>query len=176
MTTVVGIIFLLLLILSFWRRMHQMLVDKEFRYKVFSLRDDLRKLALTGKVKTDSWIFRYLDVSFSRAINESYYLTLIRVMVLRLRYQHDPGYEEFEKKFHLALDENQELKKLLNLYYQALHSYLANQHYIGYHFFMKPAIVVLIGAHTASKKLKEGIELTLYYPDSIKKPQPFMAA
>ena len=42
---------------------------KEFKYKLFQLRDDLRMLAINGNIDVNNWVFEYYDSTISKIIN-----------------------------------------------------------------------------------------------------------
>lgn len=169
-------VFAILFIFSIWRRMHQQLQEQKFRYAMFSLRDKLRRLAIDQKINSENWIFRYADNTFSQSITEAYHLTLFHIVIraVVVHEQQEKKYARFRQDFDKALSENPEMKAIFFDYRKSIYEYLTHQHYIGYTFFVKPAVKALMGGGIAQKKLKRYLNVTFYQPNDDNFPSSFV--
>ena len=166
MTTTLAIIIIVLFLLALCRRLHQSYEALKFKYKLYALRDQLRKMAINNKIDSGSWLFDYYDNSFSKAISEAYYLTLFRVVILEFKYNDSKEFENFAKKVEFESRKYPELEQIRKAYFEAVKSYLLNQHYISVNFFIKPVAKLLIGASTTARKFNKLLEGILFFPET----------
>ena len=162
--TAIFLICVTLFILSVWRRFHHQLAEKKFKYRMFALRDRLRRMAIEEKIDCNHWYFRYMDRSFSHSIRDAYFLTLFRILWAGSKMKYEKSFVDFMRKLRVAEEEHPEVRQLLVQYQRDLHEYLVDQHYIGYTIFIKPLVSLFIGARKGQRKLTEAMKATLYVP------------
>jgi len=63
---------------------------EECRYRLFDLRDKLREMAISGEIKSSSWLFAYLDSSIAKTIRLLPELSLWKVLAIYVVYKNDP--------------------------------------------------------------------------------------
>ncbi|HEY9005119.1 MAG TPA: hypothetical protein VIM75_03250 [Ohtaekwangia sp.] len=160
MITILFIVVVALLAISVARRMHHKLLEKKFTNKLYELRDRLRYLAINGSV--ENWVFQCLDYSFSKTINEAYYTTLLNLFVTKEKVEDTDGFREFHEKLQASIHSNKELKQIIDGYNKAIWEYVRDQHIIGFTFFIKPILVLIIGATQSKKKVTYLLESFLY--------------
>ena len=111
--------------------MHHKKAQMKFRYEVFGLRDKLRVLAYENPEIKRSWIFDFMDKSFSKAACDSYHITLVRLILLHNRHRNDMGLQELSKQFNRDVREFPALKKLSQEYISGIRKYIFDQHYVS---------------------------------------------
>ncbi len=161
----IGTIVLVLIILSFWRYFHQKYATLKFKYKLYSLRDRLRKMAINGEIKSE-WIFEFFDTSLSKAISESYYITLFRLSTLAVIHENDQELVEFSKKLEKDLSIESNIKEIQESYFLAVKTYVLDQHYVSITFIIKPIVVLVFGTAAAASKFNQWLRGILVYPET----------
>lgn len=161
-----GILILLLIVLAVWRRYHHNYAMLKFKYTIYSLRDQLRLMAINSELDKDNWVFDFFDTSFSKAVSSSYYITLIRLSILSVVHEKDEALVKFSKKLDDELSNNPKLKELQIQYIDAVKSYVFDQHYVSMNFIIKPIVVLIFGTAIAASKLNQWLKGILVYPET----------
>lgn len=161
----IGTIVLILITLSFWRHFHQKYATLRFKYKIYSIRDSLRKMAIKGEIESN-WMFDFFDTSLSKAISESYYITLFRLSTLALIHENNQELIKFSKKLDNSISANPKIKEIQEEYFLAVKSYVLDQHYVSINFVIKPLSVLIFGAATAASKFNQWLKGILVYPET----------
>lgn len=160
-----GASILVLIILAVWRSFHSNIKTLEFKYSVYKLRDELRLLGIKGEVDSESWLYNHLDESFSKSIEESYYITLFRLIILSAVYSEDEKYLEFSAKFDKALKEEPKLNTLQKSYYSVIRKYIREQHHISWTYIIKPFFAPIVGTTTLVKFFNQWLKTNLIFTD-----------
>lgn len=158
-------ILFLFILLANLRRHHQRYAEQKFRYELFTLRDKLRRLAIEGKIDCESKLFDFFDLTLSKAINEYYYITLIRLIVLNRKHSEDTKYKKAYDNLMKDCDSNKESKYIKNQYERVVTEYVIKQHYVSYRFF-KPVIMFFSAATIVKRKFREIIHSVAYLPET----------
>lgn len=157
----------LLIVLANWRRHHHRLAEQQFRYEVYSLRDRLRRLAIEGKLDCNSRVFDFLDLSFSKAIKDHYYMTIFRLVALGKKHSKDmrfkKAYEEVMKE--ITLNPNNELLEIKNQYEQVVLKYIISQHFVTIKC-IEPLFAFFDTAAKSKRKFKEITKSVSYLPET----------
>ena len=151
-----------LILLVTLRKFHQNYSQLKFKYKLYELRDRVRRLKLEGKFDGKSdWLFDYYDQSFSKSISRSYFVTLYSLIIFSMRHGGDTQLKAFNKALYEEIEDSEDLQLLSKEYVDAVEYYVFDQHYISYKFVMRPILSLLLGA----KKMSEIISGVLTYPE-----------
>ncbi len=159
----------LLIIIAYVRHLWQKQLEQKFKYKVYELRDRFRRMAIEGKVDASSDYFDYFDYTLSRAISQSYSLTIFYIVMLYLRNMSQVDSEEslaLKKMLHEQLKANPELAALHAEYLYALAQYVIKQHYFTIRLVLFPLAKGLIGATRGRAAFDKFIESHLTFPET----------
>lgn len=130
LTAIIGILF----IFSVWRRLHVQKEEEVFKSRMFALRDKLREHATAERIDKKNWIFQHFDRTFSKQINESYYITLYALAIMAYRYRDNKEVEHFQEKLKAETDNNPYLKQVHEEQLAIVKHYVVNQHLVTYWF------------------------------------------
>jgi len=117
---------------------HRLLIIKKetlvlrHQFRFYALRDNLRELAMTGKVQGSNWVFQYLDSSIVRSITVLGSLSVWRVILMMLFHRRNEN-ESFtacqqQLRKELAKPENEPLQKIHLHYMGELGFFLFHRH------------------------------------------------
>lgn len=160
-----GVFTLIFIVFSVWRFLYNEAAELQFRSDVYELRDELRRKAISGEVDKDSWLFDFLDNSFSKGIAESYYITLFRLILLDSLHDNEK-YLKFSKKLEKELKKNPVLADLRNKYFSIIFEYIKNQHSLSVKYIIGPILMPLIGSAGLVKKLNVKLKQVLIFPET----------
>lgn len=166
MTTFFTISILILVVLGVWRKFHQSKANLKFKYDLYTLRDELRMMAYEEKIDNNSQIFDYFDYSLSKAISESHYITLFRVIALMFKHVHD---EEFHKSFKQLERETNKYPELVSIkkrYNCAIQDYILDQHFVSGYCFMLPLAKLIKGTSWVARQVNKLVAGVLVYPET----------
>ncbi len=155
-----------LAILSLWRKLHQSYKERKFKYRVYGLRDELRRLVIEGKLSADNWIFEYYDKTFSIAICQSYYLTLFRLLMLKRIHFGDAELNEMKNKVDVETSKNPELVKIREKYLRATEKYIVGQHFVSFLTLILPFITAILGTKLITAAGRKFITNILVFPET----------
>ncbi len=161
----VSSLILILILLVIWRNYGQRKAELAFKYRLYTLRDQLRKEAISGKIDSKDWKFSYYDKSISKAVSNAYSITLFSIVLHWMKYNDN---EEFMKFYHRLEGEVKEdpfyseLKKELN---EATLEYIMGQHDVSFRVFFKPLLTALFGFKVIQKKFLRSINSVFYLPE-----------
>lgn len=162
---IIAIVVFILVIIAIARYYHQNYVSLKFKYEIYSLRDNLRMAAIENRIDKDDQLFEYFDVSFSRVISESYYITLFRVIFLFFMYGDDKSVLEVNKIIDEETKKNPFYDHLRNEYHKCLRNYMVEQHYISFTFIIKPLSKIILSPAMAASKFKSILKGSFYLPE-----------
>lgn len=161
------IIFVLVLItLSVWRRFHQQHSNLKFKYKLYALRDEVRELAYHNKIECDGWLFDYFDESLSKAISESYYITLFRIVMLDFEHKREPKLKEFKAKLEAEVSNSKEMLGIFQRYKDAIKDYVIDQHYVSIKFILLPIIRLTSATSKAAHYFNRWVKGVVIFPET----------
>lgn len=160
-----GISVTLLLLWALTRKLYLSFISRKFRYRIFELRDDLRRLAIDGKVDKDAWVFDYFDKSFSKSIAEYYYITAFRLVGSSMRIKGDEEFEKFSRKLDNELEKNEHVKELVEKYYSIVADYVFNKHSISMKYFILPIFAPIVGMNNLVRGFKAWSDNAINTPD-----------
>ena len=160
-----GPLIVVLFVLAVWRRLHHRYASLKFKYKLFELRDRLRRMAIEGEIDCDSWIFSYFDTSFSKAIQSYYWITMFRMFVLAVKHEDDPALERFRTRMEAEVGQNKSLKDLQDEYIEAAKIYMIEQHKVSI-YLVKPFVYFIFGAAAVAKRVEENSRGVIVYPET----------
>jgi len=102
------------------------------QFRFYTLRDNLRELAMTGKVQGNNWVFQYLDSSIVKSIAVLRSLSVWRVILMMLfhRRNDDGSFAACQQQLRkeLAKPENEPLQKIHLHYMGELGFFLFHRH------------------------------------------------
>lgn len=165
--TAFGTVFLVLVFLIFWRKVHIEYHTLLFKYKLYALRDKLRNLAIEGKIDSNNWIFDYYDNTLSKFVNQAYYVTLFRIVMLVLKNGGAKELSVFASKVNAEVEKIPELKSIQQEFVLACGKYIKEQHKIPYKCVAKPIIIPFIGGIAIfAKKFNMYLNALLVFPET----------
>lgn len=134
MTTFFGLTMAFCLLWSFWKRKHNSYAELVFRTQLFELRDELRRLAIDGKVDAENQLFDYYDYSLSKTIEMSHSLTLFYVITFKIRAESDDNYIEASNRVSEMITEQNDsnLNGIRERWVTAMAEYVSEQHKISF--------------------------------------------
>jgi hypothetical protein len=146
--TIYVIVFLALVV--YWKLKNQYgeRVTLEFQYKLFDLRDTLREYAIAGKIDKDDMVFKYLDGSISKTVNDLETINLYSVFILTSRYRNNPEFLSHKERISKEIGAN----KYTQVFYEQ-YGELVGRYIIKKHFMIKFAFVLHILSHLISNHL-----------------------
>lgn len=127
-TNILVFVFVFGVIGFFLRSQKNARISNKYRYRVYALRDKLRQKAIDGKISPHSWVFDYLDSSFSKIIGQLDTLSIYKVGVLAILHKKDKGMQRFRKKISAELRKNEELDSIYQDYGKLLFEFFVERH------------------------------------------------
>jgi hypothetical protein len=126
-------------LLAIVRKLHHYYATLKFKYAVYELRDMLRFAAIEGKINKKSFVFSYLDSTFSKAVKQSYFITLFHIITSGVIHEKDESLKEALSNLYKEVNKNSVAKKLLKDFTKAGRNYVFEQHYVSMkvHFHLK---------------------------------------
>lgn len=99
------------------------------RFKLFKIRDELRRNAIRGQLETNKW-FDYLDTSLTKTIDQLPKLTIWQAFILFVHYKDDEQILNAERELMKALDEegNEKLSELYSNYLLSVAEFIFTRH------------------------------------------------
>lgn len=156
---------MVLFILSLCRQLTQNYNERKFRYKLFAIRDRLRRLEIEGKIDHKNRIFDFYDLSLSKMINESYYITAFYVIMLSIKQKDNVKLNQIKALIDLETDKIPELKVIRQAQTKAVAKYIRNQHFVTF-ILLKFLLAPFKGAYYISKKVKSLSESASFFPQT----------
>ncbi|MBL7790882.1 MAG: hypothetical protein JNK77_01065 [Saprospiraceae bacterium] len=158
------LIFAVSLLALTWRRLHKQNLEDKFELRLFALRDELRRMAIEGKIDSDSPVFLHYDYSFSKMINERYYISLVYLGLLTHRYKDNEEIKEYKKYIEQNAD-YAVVKDIRSKFDEILNEYLIGQHFVSIQL-IKPFLALFSLATYFQKRFHEIRRITLYFPQT----------
>lgn len=163
-----GILVLLFFLLLIYRKLNNKYQENKFRYRYHKLRDDLRRLAIDGKVASGSDEFDYLDFSISKSIQKSYLLTLFYLFALTIKHaKFKSDLEHYKKTYDELLEKiksNDHLRIINERRNKILSDYIIGQNKITF-FIVKNILSIIIGINKFKMVIKDKIAYSNYLPE-----------
>lgn len=105
---------------------------REYQYRLYALRDELREAAMDGEVNPRDWVFEYLDSSLAKTIDTLPHVSLWQALALWVAYHHSSAIAMADEQLQRELSKagNERYGKILSAYQGALFSYLMDRHLI----------------------------------------------
>lgn len=151
------LIFAFLLTFSYLRMLRQRSISLESKYALYSLRDELRELAIDGKVDPRNWVFNYLDSSISVSIDRMNNISLWSLFAVAITHKQTKSEIARKKNLELGLSRSPELKRVYDQFGVILVVTTLEKH--------KYSILTLLmpisGTITALGYIKQRIEKTI---------------
>jgi hypothetical protein len=122
------IIFLSALIVYYSLRLYKRYNFRKHQLQLFALRDELRELAITNKVNSSNWVFKYLDSSISKSVHTFGQINIWYALYLSKVHKKDDQYVFFKKQLDLILDKHPDLKHINIRYIEIISEYVWNRH------------------------------------------------
>jgi len=138
--TIFGILLVLLVLLSIWKRMHVRTAQLQFKYQLYTLRDKLRSDAITGVIEPDSWLFDYYDRTLSKLVANSYGLTLFGIILIESRHRSDVKLQNFKRELRYRTSKNKYYKTLDEEITKCAAIYAFDQHRISLMVIVMPIV------------------------------------
>lgn len=165
MIVLTGVV-LFLMFFAVIRHMHQKKSELKFKYSLYALRDKLRMLAIDGEIDSDHWLFDYTDNTISKAISQSYNITLLYVSMLATRHGEDESLNKLSYDLNQEFEKHPLFKEIKKEYHQITTRYIQDQHYISIRFFLMPIASPIIGGVTLMKKIRRWSDGLFVYPET----------
>src|SRR5437016_939825 len=93
-----GIPIITLIVFLIYKKLNNRYQEQVFKSRMFSLRDELRNLAIDGKVSAHCIEFDYIDFSISTNIQQSYFITLLYISMLETKHERNGKKSEDYKR------------------------------------------------------------------------------
>jgi hypothetical protein len=158
MITIVPYFLTVLMLAIFIKRRHQQYVERKYKFRMHKLRDELRRLGATGVLDPSSPMFEYYDDSFSKNIQQSYYLTLPGMAYIYYKHKNDPLIAQHISFVTTEVKKIPELVKLKEQASKATFNYVIQQEVL---FHLGYVIVLMVfkfrGLKTRVKKLIDSV-------------------
>lgn len=112
------------------------LLKLQTRFKLFALRDELRRKLISGEIPNSNW-FAYMDTTLTKSIDRLNDFTIWEAAALAASVDGDPSVQKAHKNLQQALKrpENREIASIFNKYRNCLMGFLYNRH-TTFRFFM----------------------------------------
>ena len=127
MITAIPYILITLIFIIYVKKKHQSYVERKYKFRMHKLRDDLRRLGASGIIDPNSMIFEYYDDSFSKNIQQSYYLTLPGMYYIYKKHKDEPAINERISYVRAETEKNPHLVKLKAKATKATFEYVIDQ-------------------------------------------------
>ena len=161
-----AVIILTFFMLSIFRKLFINFNTLKFKYKLYGLRDELRKVSTgSSKDSEEEWLLDYYDNTLSKTIKESYYLTLFHIIMLQLKHN-EKNLDELYDKLNTETKKRPALLRIQQEFNKTITDYIFKQHYISYYLFVKPILVSLIGVSGGVKKIEFWISRICVFPET----------
>lgn len=139
---------LLILALFYCDRLRRLNVDNKTlkcRYKLYALRDSLRYRVITGEIKSNYWVFEYLDSSITKTISKLDDVTAWHGVFLYLAHRKDPDFDRAKTYLDRELEkpENRSLRRVHRRYCGVLSKYLMRRHPVSLRLFFSQWITYI---------------------------------
>lgn len=161
-----GAILIALIVLAIWRKKHQEKVRLQFVYSLYHLRDDLRRAAIKGEVDKNSWLFEYYDNTFSKMIKESYYITLMRVILGIIKNEDNEEWKMQRRELESQISQNIYYSNIQTKYTKIVKNYIIEQHKVSLISIIAPIIYLIISPAVLMKKINYWIRRVSFYPEN----------
>jgi uncharacterized membrane protein YbaN (DUF454 family) len=157
-----------LLAFNIYKKLNNRYQEELFRSSLYELRDELRMLAITKKVKAHNIEFDYLDYSISKTIQESYFITLFYVVSLEvLHKRHESNIKNYKEGYEVLIsniDKNEDLKKIFIKKQILTNKYLSGQNRLT-KFIFRIIKKCYKGIFDLKKYFKQKVSEINYYPE-----------
>jgi hypothetical protein len=155
--------------LLFWRlrNLYYNSLELEYEYKLFELRDKLRRAVIEEKLNANSLFFQYMDESLCRTITELSRLNLLTVLILSYRHRNKYASEEFQSSITEEINNNVIVKELYFEFGDLLLSYFHKRHRFlkGFIRVLSKIINLVNGSVELGKVLKNKVLSIRAYPE-----------
>lgn len=150
----------------FWKRQHQKLAHEKFRSDISALREKLVMLALTNKVDSNSFAFKYHLFSLEKTLEKSYFFTFPFMFLLNVFHKDDKlEMENFRLRVQESTRMVPELAEIQREMTMALFRYMKDQHFVTL-LIVKPVFKVFGEARKMKKKYDNIIGSAFILPET----------
>lgn len=165
---IIVITFLLAAVLETARRQKRRLLVQEYRYRLFTLRDELRDLAISEPDISKSWVFQYLDSTISKWVTLIPQLSVWFVLGVYLTHKNDKGLGKLRKNLNAEYGRarNRQLKKKEEELTAILSQYLMSRHVLMLVTSFVVVALPLTLAAQIKKWKKQSVKLIVEAPES----------
>lgn len=170
MEIIFGIIVLSAFLFMIFKKLNNRYQEQVFRHKMFTLRDELRMLAIDKAVNPACKGFDYLDYSISKSIEQSYFFTLFYIISLEIKHDADvekgklEAYKEKFEEIVKDIEAYDELKSILVRKDKIIRQYVLGQTPI-FLFIFKQSYTVLSKFFNIKKLIVKRLSEINYLPE-----------
>lgn len=133
MTTIIVGLLIVCFLLAYWKKFNNANSQLRFEAELFRLRDELRWLAIEGKIKSDNPVFELYDKAFSYSIRDSYFFTIFFLSLIRSQSEvNSKEFKDFKRKVKFLSSSFPELEEIKDEYDIVLRNYLLQQHRVSF--------------------------------------------
>lgn len=120
-----------LVIVVYWRarNMYYKRLTREYQFKLYKLRDELRTLAIDGKIDSKYWMFNYIDTSISKTISVMDNMNLFFLFLVAKKNNKNNKIESFKSAVTVELQKNSCLNDIYIQYGNLNVDFLIKKHY-----------------------------------------------
>jgi hypothetical protein len=168
MNMLIIVIVLSLVGLEAVRRQRKALLDIEFQFKLFQMRDNLRELAVRNPDMSRSWVFAYLDSTTAKAIGQLPQLSVWKLLALEFAYKDDERFERLSANVEreLAKPQFRDLQQYRNDLMGTFGAYITLRH-STLHSCVQVVYVISASARIAVAELrKRSLEVAMKSPET----------
>jgi hypothetical protein len=125
-------VILFLLGVVYWkaRNMYYNHLELQFRYKLQSLRDQLRAMVLDNRMNQDDILFEYIDTSISKAMRKVASMHLLIVFILSIKHHKNKEFLTFNKRIQERLKTNPNAAHIYKEYGSIIIWFFFKKHFI----------------------------------------------
>jgi len=150
------------------RRQRKAVLDIEFQFKLFQMRDKLRKLAVCEPAISRSWAFAYLDSTTAKAIGQLPRLSVWKLLALEFAYKDDERFEKLSANLEreLAKPQFSDLKQYRDDLTETFGAYITRRH-STLHVCINVVYIISAPARIAVAELrKRSLEVAMKSPET----------
>lgn len=166
----------IILALMWWARnlYHRRLITKH-RYKLYAVRDGLRRVVIEGQAKKDSWIFNYLDSSISKSIQYLDCLNLYTLISLAYKLRNSDEFKEFDIQIKENLANENYFQEYYDEYNSIMTSFIRSKHHLTF-FILRLGFESILMSYEVVQGIRYFIKNLAAAMNLLPEPKPVPAA
>ncbi len=160
------IIFIILVSIFIIRKSVNSKSQLQFEYELFEIRDELRSYAINKEIDCENDGFNYLDKTISLHIQQSYSITLFRLVANATIYSQDENLQKKQEYINQLLSKDKKLLIIQEKLVNSIQEYVFRQHIVSIVIFLLPIIYAVNQYSNAKNWVRRLSKGLLYSPSS----------